>query len=180
MDLSTDGTRPISEAGAFERLVKQHFAFLESDHGFHFSGVREVNDGPRDTGLVGRYRRNGARADVGWSPVEGSLAVLIRLDRDELTRREQYLYLEPFVEFVTGGSIQPVVPQVYPGISVKRIEEAMAQRGELFREGLDAAMAAVAARLREYGGQIWTAPASTVREYHRWYKSRGRTGVSRQ
>lgn len=165
-----------SEIGAFESAVRQCFSFLESDHAFHFSGVREVNDGPRDTGVVARYRNDTVRIDIGWSAIEGSLAVLMHMAKDDLSRAERFAYLEPFIEFRTNGSVMPVVPQIYPGMSVRKIEEAMELRAALFGNGLDEALKAVALRLKEHYPTIRDASSDMIRQYHQWYRGRGKAG----
>jgi len=165
---------PDSENAAFEPAVKQHFSFLADQHSFQFAGVREVDDGPRDRGVVARYRQAEVRIDIGWSAIEGSLAVLIRLDAKGLARNERYVYLEPFVEFTTDGAVAPVVPQIYPGMSVRRIEETMRSRKELFQNGIGEVLERVASRLREYYALICGASVETVRQYHKWYQGRGK------
>jgi len=165
---------PGSENAAFESAVKQHFGFLADEHGFQFAGVREVNDGPRDRGVVARYRQAEVRIDIGWSAIEGSLAVLIRLDVKGLARNERYVYLEPFIEYASNGAVAPVAPQIYPGMSVRRIEETMRLRKELFQNGMGEVLERVASRLREYYSSICDASVETVRQYHEWYQGRGR------
>jgi hypothetical protein len=164
-----------SENAAFESAVKQHFGFLAGEHGIQFAGVREVNDGPRDRGVVARYRQAEVRIDIGWSAIEGSLALLIRLDAEGLARNEPYVYLEPFIEFTSDGIVAPVVPQIYPGMSVRRIEATMMLRKELFQNGIGEVLERVASRLREYYSSICGASVETVRQYHKWYQDRGKT-----
>ncbi len=166
---------PDSDSLAFESAVKQHFGFLDGEDDFRFAGVREVNDGPRDTGVVARYRHGDVRIEIGWSANEGSLAVLIRTDIEGISRKERYAYLEPFVEFASNGSMEPVVPQIYPGMSVAKIETAMKLRSVLFQHGVAEALGAVALRLQEFYPSIRDASAETIRQYHQWYQNRGRT-----
>ena len=165
---------PDSENAAFESAVKQHFSFLEDQHDFHFAGVREVNDSPRDKGVVARYRQASVQMDIGWSAIEGSLAVLIRLDTEGLARNERYVYLEPFIEFTSDGAVTPIVPQIYPGMSVRRIEETIRLREELFQNGMGEVLERVASRLREHYLSIYGVSVETVHQYHKWYQGRGK------
>lgn len=158
----------------FESAVKGRFGFLETDHGFRFAGVRDVNDDPRDSYSVARYRRSDMRIDIAWNPMARSLGVLLRMDAAALSRTERFVYLEPFIEFATQGTIPPVVPQIYPGMSIKRLEQAVMMREELFRHGIGEALEGLASRLREYYPKIRDASVDTILQYGRWYKTKGR------
>jgi hypothetical protein len=159
----------------FELVVKDCFAFLEAECSMTFRGVREVNaDDPRERGLVVRYRSSDLRVDIGWSEGEGSLAVLIRLEREDLPRPDRYVYLEPFVEFFTKGSSTAIVPQVYLGMSESKIQTVMSHREGLFKGGLAGVLKAVADKLHNHLDDIRTASAADIRCYHEWMRSRGR------
>lgn len=168
---------PDSDSLEFESAVKQHFSFLEDEHDFRFTGVREFNDGPRDTGVVASYRRGDGdvRIKIGWSAIEGSLAVLVRSDIDGLSRKERYVYLEPFIEFMSNGSMEPVAPQIYPAMSIAKIMTAMKLRNKIFQHGVAETLEAVGLRLQEFYPSIRDAPAEYIRQYHQWYQSKGKT-----
>ena len=115
------------------------------------------------------------RIDITWNPFARSLGILIRVDNEELKRRERYVYLEPFIEFTSGGNSSPVVPQIYPGMSVGKIEKTMQQRDELFACGVIETLIKLAERLRKYLASVRNCPTETIRKYHEWYQSRGET-----
>ena len=179
-ELRVNAETPDPEIATFERAIRQCCGFLESDQGFQFTGVREFNDGPRDRGLVAGYRQGEARIRIGWGALEGSLVVSVRLDADNLNRAERWVYLEPFVEFVSNGEVAPVVPQIYPGMSVRKIEKAITLREQLFQNGVGGALETLASRLREYYGVIRAAPPETIRQYHQWFQRAGRAASCRR
>ncbi len=131
---------------SFEKVVTDNFGFLERDYEFKFTGIHEVNDGPRDQGVIARYSQNEVRIEIGWSATEGSLAVLVKTNSEGLARAEKYVYFEPFVEYASSGKINPIVPQIYPGMSVGRIEKAMMQREKCFQDGVAGVVKILASR----------------------------------
>ncbi len=159
---------------SFEKAVVGNFSFLETEHGFRFTGVREVNDGPRDQGVVARYSREDTKIEIGFSSTEGSLIVLIKTNAAGLSRTERYFYFEPFVEFTSGGKAKPIVPQIYPGMSVRRIEDAMEQRSKCFEKGVVGVVEDLAKKFSEYYPIIESVSVETIKQYHRWYLSRER------
>ncbi|MEE9354005.1 MAG: hypothetical protein V3U75_00290 [Methylococcaceae bacterium] len=159
---------------SFERIILDNFSFLETDYGFRFTGIREINNSPHDQGVVARYSHEKTRIEIGCSTMEGSLTVLIKTKIDGLARAERHLYFEPFVEFYSSGKIKPIVPQLYPGMSVRRIEEAMEQREKCFKDGLVGVVEILAKKFSEYFSLIDSASVETIKQYHKWYLIRGK------
>ena len=149
--------------------MRRHFAFLENECGMAFRGTRSVGGDPRDSGLVATFSDDKVRVRIGWSDCEGALMILIRLEDDRLPRQQRSVYFEPFVEFITGGSIAPVIPHTYPGMSAAAIGTATRRRRALFRRGPNDVLAVLAERLRRYLGDIRTLPAGTLAQFHDWY-----------
>lgn len=165
---------PKTDIDAFEAAVTKRFAFLEQDFNLRYSGLKIDDADPRDTGMVARYSKDEFRVSIAWAPFEMSLSVLIRLSNTDLGRRERYVYLEPFIAFVTNGAVRPVVPQIYPGMSVRKIEEAMELRSRLFENSVGHTLETVSSRLKEYYMTIRAASADDVRQYHQWYQAQGK------
>jgi hypothetical protein len=151
----------------------QAFLFLEQDLGFTCAGSSTVEEDPRDSYVVVKYRREDFRVDVAWNPSAMSLGILVRLDNQDLRRREKSVYFEPFLEFASHGAITPVVPQIYPGMSDAMIVEAMKGRKQVFESGLGELLGKIAERLRTHLTSLQNASVETVRNYHHWYRSRG-------
>jgi len=162
-----------SESDEFEVAVTNVFSFLEHDFNFSYIGSKTIQEDPRDSYVVAKYRRNNSRINIAWNPFAMSIIVLIRLNNDELGRREKYIYFEPFVEFSSNGSLTPVVPQIYPGMSIGKIEKAMEQRKKCFDAGIVSVVEVLAKRLREYYSTVESASADTINQYHKWYLSKG-------
>jgi hypothetical protein len=162
-----------TEQAGFRAMVETHFAFLKSEAGLVLTGVDSVDEGPRDSYVIAKYRSGARRVDIAWAPVEMSLSILLHIEMDSLSRREQSLYAEPFIEFVTHGKIMPVVPQIYPAMSVSSIQKAMDARAKVFAEGLAGVAEALAKRVKAYYPEIQDASLDTVRAYHRWHGGRG-------
>jgi hypothetical protein len=158
----------------FEYQAKECFAFLETENRMRFTGVRKVGDGdPREAGLVARYRADEFKVDIGWSEIQQSLTVLIHLSADELPRHLRYVYLDSFVEFITGGDEQSIVPQIYPRMSEAAIFDAMKKRQELFdNRPLVEVLNAMAEKLRRHLDGAVKAPIDVIRGYHEWVASR--------
>ncbi len=158
---------------AFERAVATRFEFLEGEFGLSYVGTEAVQEDPRDSYIAARYGTGDFRVEVVWNPVAMSLVVLVRLSNVALGRRERTVYFEPFVEFVSEGAIIPVAPQVYPGMSIGRIEKTMQARESLFVHGINGALDAIADKLKAYLPCLDGSSEEVVRAYHEWYKSRG-------
>jgi hypothetical protein len=169
----TDSARRIS---LFESQVRDAFAFLETERRIIFSGTRSVDGDPRDAGLVACYRADDIRVDIGWNEFELSLAVLIRLNRDELAKQARYVYLDAFVEYISGGKKQGVVPQIYPRMSEERINDAMNKRQDLFQKtSFVEILEKLAEQLRNYIGDIQNVSPEIINNYQRWFESGGKT-----
>ena len=155
--------------------IKKSFEFLEKEFGFTFSGLRVINNGSlRDSGVVAKYRSNQIRIDIGWSPAEFSLSILLRLEDARLTRKERYIYFEPFIEFISNGVMHPIIPQIYHGMSVAKIDEAIEKRKDLFAKGSADAVDLLAKRLHDHFTEIQSTAIDVIRKYHEWYESRGK------
>lgn len=155
----------------FEQAVTRHFEFLEKEHGVFNVSTAYVDEGPRDSYYLAKYRKGELRVDIAWAPVELGLGVLMRVEMDGLGRRERSIHVEPFIEFLTGGQVVPVVPQIYPAMGIADIKKTMEARAEVFGAGYDGPMDRVAVRLKEYFQAICSADCETVRRYHAWYSS---------
>jgi hypothetical protein len=165
---------PQNDIDAFEAAALKHFSFLETDFNLRSSGTNTVEDDPRDSCVIVKFRQHEFRVDIVWNPFAMSLGVLIRVESSELGRRERYVYLEPFIEFISNGETVPFIPQIYPGMSVSKIEKAMDQRQELFAGGVESSLGELAGRLRDYLGGIRGCSVETIRKYQAWYQSRGK------
>ncbi len=163
---------PQRDIDAFAVLVAEHFSFLEADFNMHAVGVCAVNGGPRDSYIVAKYRQDDLRIDVAWNPFATALGVLLRIENSELERREQYVYLEPFIEFISNGGTEPIVPQIYPGMSLRSIEKVMQLRQELFAGGVEDSLPELGNRLKLHLADIRSCTAETVRDYQAWYQCR--------
>jgi hypothetical protein len=159
-------------ASEFEASIESDFRFLKADYGFECRGVRRVDEDPRDSYLLARFARDEERIDIAWNEMAMSLSILVRLNNDELGRRERYVYFEPFIEFVSKGKVLPIAPQLFPKMTMKSIEAVMRQRSDAFKEGISSRMALLAEKLREYIETIRTSSTETIRGYHEWYETR--------
>lgn len=164
------------DTDVFEEVVSKHFSFMEADLNLQFVGVTIFDSDPRDSYMVAKFQHDAFRVDVAWNPVAMSLSVLICIENDDLRRREKYLYFEPFIEFTSNGDTIPIVPQIYPGMSVRKIEKAMELRQNLFADGIEGSICLLASKLKEHLSSIRSCNAKTVREYQAWYQTRGKTG----
>ena len=166
-------TIPEHDPPAFEKQVTGRFAFLESEYGFEYAWTKAQNDDPRDSCIVGRFQKADCRIDIAWNATAMSLGALIRLNRNGLTGNVRYVYFEPFVEFSTEGAISPVIPQIYPKMSISQIEKVMRRREILFSsDGLENALAELAIRMEKHFATVFAATVDQIQKYHRWYEHR--------
>jgi hypothetical protein len=163
-----------SEKIEFEQKSRREFAFLEQSKGLSYKGCSASEDDPRDAYVVAKYRQGEFRVDIVWDPFEMILAVRLRLTDETLGRREKFVHLEPFVEYVTEGAILPIVPQVYVGLSSRKLDAIMEGRAQLFKEGIDGPLHEVAAKLQHYIDEIRSASSDVVRGYHSWFERHGK------
>ena len=77
------------DVDVFEAAVAKHFSFLQAEWNMRYAGIKAVNEDPRDSYVAAKYRQGGLRIDIVWGPLERSLGILIRLDNEELKRRER-------------------------------------------------------------------------------------------
>lgn len=143
-----------------------------AEYGFDCNGVRRVDDDPRDAYLLARFAKGEERIDIAWNEMAQSLTILFRISNDQLSRKERYIYFEPFIEFISNGQVLPIAPQLFPRMTLKSIESVMRQRHVTFKEGIGSSMASLATKLREHMESVQSSSAETVRNYHRWYEVR--------
>lgn len=159
---------------AFENAVVEKFEFLVNDFGMRYSGVNWVDDDPRDSYIVTKYRNDELRVDIAWNPFAMSLNIVVRVPNEELRRREKSIYFEPFIEFITSGKIEPVIPQIYPNMTVTKIENAMRLRETFFSEGIEQPLNEIARRLQQYFGEICKSSNERILKFQVWYQDYGK------
>lgn len=158
----------------FEAVATKEFSFLESKFGFKYFGLKVVREDPRDSYVAVRYRGDLFHLDIVWNPLAMFLGVFVRLNGCDLERSKKYLYFEPFVEYMTGGSTKPIISQIYPGMSVGKIERAMEERNNLFKDGVSQVVTVLSEKVRVSFELINSANKADVEKYHEWYANRGR------
>lgn len=161
-------------AREFEESIENDFSFLEAMYGFDRREIQDIDDDPRDAYLLARFSRDDERIDIAWNELAKSLSILIRLSNHELDRKERCVYFEPFVEFLSKGDVLPIVPQLFPQMTMKAVESVMLQRNDAFKDGIASRMALLAQKLQQYLDTVRSSPVKMVREYQKWYESRRR------
>lgn len=167
-----------ADANEFKESIETDFAFLKDKYGFACSGIRYVDDDPRDKCLLARFTKGSERIDVACNELGKSLNILIRLCNDTLETSERYLHFEPFIAFLTNGKVAPIVPQLFPRMSMTSIDSTMRQRDVTFSEGIAGPMASLAKRLAAYLETAQAASIDSIRAYHAWYNSRDPQAVN--
>lgn len=159
----------------FEVLVFQYFDYLEREHGFSTTRAQLVaEDDPREKGVVVKYRDKAVRIEVLWGFAESIITIRLRLERNDVPRREHYIHLEPFVEFITEGQVKPIVPQVYRGMSEAALISVLRRRKQLLDSAFEDVIKSLATRLREYLNTILFADINVIHSYHLWLTTIGR------
>lgn len=165
--------KPKHDESSFEELVRDNFDFVEVDAGMTRGRVRSSggND-PRDAALVMRYSGDAFRFDVVWGEYEMSLTIPVKFNLDELPKIERYVMFEPFIEYLTNGGEQAIVPYLSESMSIRGVEAVMDQRRAVFGEGLSPVVERLGKKLQTYLGQLRAATDDQVRGYHQWMRSK--------
>lgn len=155
--------------GQYENFIKRNFEFLENE-GMAFVGThRAGGSDPRDTGLVASYSREDFKVKIGWSKSELSLTAMARFNSNELAGKERFVYMEPFVEFLTQGRVCAVVPYIKENQGSRGLTRILKERSDVFeRHGFDGVVELLAGRIKTYFNDIVSAPPGVVQKYHRW------------
>ena len=158
---------------SFEEIIKKEFVFLEKSYEFIYSGLNCVDEDPRDSFVAAKYRRFERRIDIVWNSFAMSLGILIKQDHlEQLKRRESFIYFEPFIEYMSCGSVKPIIPQIYPKMSVGKIEKTILARKKCFKNGVEPVIPSLAKRLIENYDAVNLPTLEQVRKYHEWYINR--------
>jgi hypothetical protein len=166
---------PQERKAHFLDTVRTSFRFLEESGKMRFVGVREEGgDDPRDHTFVARYECKDFRADIALCEGEGSLAVLLRYNREGLEKRQRYVYMEPLIEFLSDGQYKVLVPYVREGMAVKQLKEIMDMRMLLFSDGYESVIRELALRTAPFVKKISSVMSEDIINYHRWMKKRHR------
>ena len=79
---------------------------------------------PREITVVIRYKSEDHQIDIGWGISEKAIGILIwnkNCYNNSSIDKKIYIYFEPFIEFFTNGKDKPIIPQMYPKMSVKKL-----------------------------------------------------------
>jgi len=165
--------KPKYDKSSFEELVRKHFDFVEVDAGMTRGRVRSSggND-PRDAGLVMRYSGDVFRFDVAWGEYGMSLTIPIKFGLEGLSNNERYVMFESFIEYLTGGKEEAIVPYLTENMSIKKIKEVMTRRQDVFRDGLPPVIEKVGKKLQTYLGLLQTVSIDQITGYQQWMNSK--------
>ena len=159
----------------FECEIPKKFSFLtEAPFGYVGKEPQRYGEGTHDYISVIRYFGAKSRVDIAYNPIEFSIGVLITLERDDVERRLKKLMLEPCVYFLTNCQLDPIVPQVYYGMTVSQIERVMRVRGEmLIAEKIGSVTVRLSERLKSFHDKIISMSAAQITNFHYWYEKGG-------
>ncbi len=80
-----------------------------------------------------------------------------------------WVYFEPYVEFVTGGTVRPVVPTSYPSDSVVKVAKAFEVRSKLLASSLEQVLNSLAERVKEFGSEVIRGDNSQFAAFHAFF-----------
>lgn len=160
-------TKP--DKASFEQQVRKAFEFLETRKIAAFRNCQMVDDDPRDAYAGCTFENEHARITVAYSWFEIVVGVSIYLKRDNLPRHSRNIDLEPWIEFATEGSTQPLVPFFYPASS--KFKPVMDERKRLFEtEGLPRVLSSLASKLGEHYDDLIEVTNDEVSRYQEWFQ----------
>lgn len=159
-----------TKAKEFEETVDSHFNYLEIEYGMKRHPVR-IRDGKSqlDIAIIVRYESATHRLDIGWGINEQGIGILIWLKPQQDSVCKEYIYLEPFIEYATQGAVLPVVPQVYPGMSIAKIEKLMKERKTLFSSSLGDIVLQISERIKKYLPIVLQKKSEDYQAFHDWF-----------
>ena len=161
---------------SFEKMVSSSFNFLEQNHEMKRGRVRISNRrDPRDVTFQIRYESKKYRFDIGWGIGNNGFGIVVKnklfIEKNILASKECSVHFEPFVEFLTNGSVKPIVPQVYPKMSVSKLCNVADEREELFEQPLVTLIDRLAEKLKANYTNVTSQDPIVFVEFHRWMAS---------
>jgi hypothetical protein len=156
----------------FVESVSSAFAFLsEAPYECTALPPRRSDEGGRDESVAIRYTGAKSDYDIAYALNEKGVGVLVKSNRQDVERRYRHVHLDSVALFLSQGKDLPIVPQVFYGMSAKKIEKVVALRDELFREvGLRGIVERLSARLKMYDEKIAMMTPDDLMDYHAWYE----------
>lgn len=157
----------------FEHLVISSFSFLENAHKMRRGPVRISNrNDPRDVTAKIRFESESHRFDVTWAIGQNGLGIMIWnkscLEKFTVLKSDCSIYFESFIEYLTNGGEKPIVPQVYPKMSTKKLIQIMDERKQLLALFFDDTISKLANKLELNLNLIVSKDMVTFTEYHKW------------
>jgi len=159
----------------FPEQVQVLFSFLEEQHGFGCHGSRRHGKG-RDDCFIVRYVRDDVRMDIGWAPVELTIGILLRFENRKLDEMDCYVHFEPFLHYLSQGNVRPIIPQVYPTMTISQIQATADARNQLFDNGYRQVLEQLAERLCIHLPRLNATTDEEILNYQKWYMSYHESG----
>jgi hypothetical protein len=157
----------------YTSAVRVNFDWLGST-GFSFVKAIEEASGTRDEVFTAVYSSNEMKITIAFSRVEKSINILIRFNSIQVDRRIRWVYFEPYLEYISTGTILPIVPQVYHGMKPSQILSVMKSRDRLFAEqSFDEVLHALSSRFQQVASQIFSVNTENLTQFHVWYSRTG-------
>jgi hypothetical protein len=165
----------------FEDLVQRYFSFLEEgDYAMARSSWVSQRGSPRDATANLRYQNAATAVDIGYALGELNLGILVRKkgpDGQVVSREpSSFAYFEPYVEYITGGSVKPVVPTSYPRDSTSRVATIAELRKKMLSGSMEQIVSDLAKRFEQYGKDVMTAGPSSFESFHAYYRKKRQVG----
>ena len=166
------------KAQLFQERVIESFSFLEDEFNMKKGRLRLLNQNdPREVTAKIRYESESHRIDIGWGIGENGIGILIwnksSHENSSLPKNKNFVFFEPFLEFLTNGEEKPIIPQVYPKMSVAKIMKAMDEREQLFKTPLADIVTRLAKKLKVNYELVLSKDIRTFIEFHEWMVDHG-------
>jgi hypothetical protein len=161
------------KARLFEEIVISTFNFLESELNMHRRKLRISNRNDlRDAAVSIRFESSSHRFEIAWGIGQDGLGILIYnkscLETSTIYNKNCFVYFEPFLEFLTNGEAEPIVPQIYPKMSTNKIIKTMNERKKLFETSLAELIERLANKFKANFETIISKDITSYKEFHKW------------
>lgn len=157
----------------FHSLCDKHFEFLLAEYEMTSKCWVISRSSPRDMAFVVRYTGHVSALDIVWGPGDASLGILVRKktsDGNVVSKNTaDWVYFEPYLDFVTGGAVKPIVPPSYPRDSVVKVAKAFEARSKLLSASFEQVLSSLADRVKQFGGDMIRGDNSQFVAFHAFF-----------
>lgn len=155
----------------FNEYVHSYFSFLDSDYGMQIGDAKIFDrESPTDAYIRIRCKSEFIVMDIAWGIVYG-LQICIR-NKNIADKKRNYVYFEPFIEFLTNEKEQPIIPFITGREKNSKTNKLFGEYEKLMRDeqSFKVVLEKLANKLKTYYEAILKCEASRYYDFHEYLK----------